>query len=181
MDPRITIAFCKRVNLDVNKVFSKAILQKFPWALGIESDYTFVKKELSQPATSAQAGANAGALHRAGGSSAPSGGQVPGRVPGQVAPGQVPHGTTWPGGQPMSYRQALMGQPGQQQRGPPGSLGGGPPGSLPVKAPAMPPKAPAMPPKAPAPRQFPPQQTNGTKRPAVAGGPSEPPAKRNKK
>ncbi|CAD7953826.1 unnamed protein product [Amoebophrya sp. A120] len=43
MDPRITIAFCKRVNLDVNKVFSKTILQKFPWAMDVVKEYKFVK------------------------------------------------------------------------------------------------------------------------------------------
>merc|ERR1712194_729175 len=44
MDPRITIAFCKRTGLEITKVFSKTIQQKFPWAMSIRSDYCFVKK-----------------------------------------------------------------------------------------------------------------------------------------
>ncbi|CAD7927412.1 unnamed protein product [Amoebophrya sp. A120] len=41
MDPRITISFCKRVNLEVNKVFNKAILSKFPWAVDCDQDFEF--------------------------------------------------------------------------------------------------------------------------------------------
>jgi len=44
MDPRITIAFCKKTGLEITKVFSKSIQQKFPWALSVRSDYCFVKK-----------------------------------------------------------------------------------------------------------------------------------------
>lgn len=43
MDPRITISFCKRTGLDVSKVFSKTIQQKFPWAMDVEPEYSFVK------------------------------------------------------------------------------------------------------------------------------------------
>ncbi|CAD7945607.1 unnamed protein product [Amoebophrya sp. A25] len=43
MDPRITIAFCKRTKLDISKVFSKTIQQKFPWAMDVVDNYSFVK------------------------------------------------------------------------------------------------------------------------------------------
>jgi len=41
MDPRITVAFCKRVNLEVKHLFSSTVIQKFPWALAALPDYTF--------------------------------------------------------------------------------------------------------------------------------------------
>merc|ERR1719416_127715 len=45
MDPRITIAFCKRSGLEVGKVFSKTIQQKFPWAMDVPEDYSFVRAQ----------------------------------------------------------------------------------------------------------------------------------------
>lgn len=48
IDPRITVAFCKRVAaLDIAKVFSKTHLEKFPWALDVEGDYRFKGVEIS--------------------------------------------------------------------------------------------------------------------------------------
>lgn len=41
MDPRITVAFCKRVNLEVKHLFSSTVIQKFPWALAALPDYSF--------------------------------------------------------------------------------------------------------------------------------------------
>jgi len=41
MDPRITVAFCKRVNLEVKYIFSSTVIQKFPWALAALPDYKF--------------------------------------------------------------------------------------------------------------------------------------------
>merc|ERR1719245_1142099 len=35
MDPRITVAFCKRLELPIEKVFNKALLDKFPWAMAV--------------------------------------------------------------------------------------------------------------------------------------------------
>lgn len=61
LDPRITVAWCKRTGVDVNKIFSKSLTQKvsllffllfsavidyspflqFPWALNVEPDFRF--------------------------------------------------------------------------------------------------------------------------------------------
>lgn len=40
-DPRITVAFCKRNEVPVSKIFSKTLQQKFPWAMDAEEDYEF--------------------------------------------------------------------------------------------------------------------------------------------
>jgi len=41
MDPRISVAFCKRTELPIEKVFNKALLDKFPWAMAVAPDYHF--------------------------------------------------------------------------------------------------------------------------------------------
>lgn len=41
MDPRITVAFCKRVGLDVKQIFNATIIQKFPWAMAATPDFKF--------------------------------------------------------------------------------------------------------------------------------------------
>jgi DNA topoisomerase-1 len=41
MDPRISVAFCKRVDLPIEKVFAKTIRNKFPWAMHTKSDWMF--------------------------------------------------------------------------------------------------------------------------------------------
>merc|ERR1711994_891937 len=41
MDPRITVAFCKRIELPIEKVFNKALLDKFPWAMAAAPDFVF--------------------------------------------------------------------------------------------------------------------------------------------
>lgn len=41
MDPRITVAWCKKVDLSIEKVFPKTIRTKFPWAMHFPSSYCF--------------------------------------------------------------------------------------------------------------------------------------------
>lgn len=41
IDPRITVAFIKRHNLDINKIFSKALQNKFQWAFEVDENYKF--------------------------------------------------------------------------------------------------------------------------------------------
>ena len=41
MDPRISVAFCKRVDLPIERVFAKTIRNKFPWAMHAHSDWAF--------------------------------------------------------------------------------------------------------------------------------------------
>jgi len=41
MDPRISVAFCKRMELPIEKVFNKALLDKFPWAMAVAPNYKF--------------------------------------------------------------------------------------------------------------------------------------------
>ncbi|KAG2388416.1 hypothetical protein C9374_000580 [Naegleria lovaniensis] len=40
-DPRITVAWCKRTNVPIQKLFSKTLQDKFPWALDCGTDFTF--------------------------------------------------------------------------------------------------------------------------------------------
>jgi DNA topoisomerase-1 len=40
-DPRITVAWCKRNEVPISKLFSKSLQDKFPWALDVEQDFTF--------------------------------------------------------------------------------------------------------------------------------------------
>ena len=41
MDPRITVGWCKKYEVPIDKVFSKSIRDKFPWAMYIGPDYKF--------------------------------------------------------------------------------------------------------------------------------------------
>jgi len=41
MDPRITVAFCKKVNLEVKHLFPATMMSKFPWALAVDKDFSF--------------------------------------------------------------------------------------------------------------------------------------------
>ncbi|GIX63785.1 DNA topoisomerase I, putative [Babesia caballi] len=41
MDPRITVAFCKRYEVPIEKIFNKSLRVKFPWAMYASADYTF--------------------------------------------------------------------------------------------------------------------------------------------
>merc|ERR1712083_1286427 len=40
-DPRITVAFAKKLELPIEKVFNKALLDKFPWAMAASPDFVF--------------------------------------------------------------------------------------------------------------------------------------------
>lgn len=41
MDPRITISWCKRNEVPIEKVFAKTLRSKFAWAMSIPSNYEF--------------------------------------------------------------------------------------------------------------------------------------------
>ncbi|XP_010448222.1 PREDICTED: DNA topoisomerase 1 alpha-like [Camelina sativa] len=41
MDPRITVAWCKRHEVPIEKIFNKSLLEKFAWAMDVEPDFTF--------------------------------------------------------------------------------------------------------------------------------------------
>jgi DNA topoisomerase-1 len=41
MDPRISVAWCKREECDISKVFAKALRDKFPWAMSAKMTYSF--------------------------------------------------------------------------------------------------------------------------------------------
>jgi len=41
LDPRITAAWCKKYDVPIDKLFSKTLLNKFPWALEVDADWKF--------------------------------------------------------------------------------------------------------------------------------------------
>lgn len=41
MDPRITVAWCKKVDLAIEKVFPRTVRTKFPWAMHFKATYQF--------------------------------------------------------------------------------------------------------------------------------------------
>nr|PVC50151.1 DNA topoisomerase I [Theileria orientalis] len=41
MDPRITVAFCKKYEIPIEKIFNKSLRMKFPWAMYVRSDFKF--------------------------------------------------------------------------------------------------------------------------------------------
>lgn len=41
MDPRISIAWCKRHDVPIEKIFNKSLLAKFVWAMDVEPDFRF--------------------------------------------------------------------------------------------------------------------------------------------
>jgi DNA topoisomerase-1 len=41
IDPRITVAFLKKHNLSIDKVFSKTLQEKFSWAFSVDADFKF--------------------------------------------------------------------------------------------------------------------------------------------
>lgn len=41
MDPRITVAWCKRCEVPIEKVFSKTLRDKFNWAMAVDPDWEF--------------------------------------------------------------------------------------------------------------------------------------------
>lgn len=40
-DPRITVAWCKKHEVQIEKVFQKAVRTKFPWAMTVDSKWQF--------------------------------------------------------------------------------------------------------------------------------------------
>ena len=41
MDPRITVAWCKRNEVPIERVFPRALQDKFPWAMSVEESWKF--------------------------------------------------------------------------------------------------------------------------------------------
>ena len=41
MDPRITVAWCKRNEVPIEKVFSKTLRDKFNWAMAVPPEWEF--------------------------------------------------------------------------------------------------------------------------------------------
>ena len=41
MDPRISVAFCKRNEVPIEKIFSKTLRDKFNWAMAVSPDWLF--------------------------------------------------------------------------------------------------------------------------------------------
>jgi len=41
MDPRISVAWCKKVDLSIERVFPRTVRTKFPWAMHFKSTYEF--------------------------------------------------------------------------------------------------------------------------------------------
>lgn len=41
MDPRITVAFCKRFEIPIEKIFNRSLRLKFPWAMFVQKDFCF--------------------------------------------------------------------------------------------------------------------------------------------
>lgn len=41
LDPRITAAWCKKYDVPIEKIFSKTLLTKFPWAMEVDPDWKF--------------------------------------------------------------------------------------------------------------------------------------------
>lgn len=41
LDPRITVAWCKRNEVPMEKIFNKTLITKFFWAMSVEPDFKF--------------------------------------------------------------------------------------------------------------------------------------------
>lgn len=41
MDPRVTVAWCKKMQVPIEKIFNKSLLDKFPWAMQATTKYNF--------------------------------------------------------------------------------------------------------------------------------------------
>jgi len=41
LDPRISAAWCKRANVPLEKIFSKSLRDKFPWAISADENFKF--------------------------------------------------------------------------------------------------------------------------------------------
>jgi len=45
LDPRISFAWCKKYGVPETKVFTKTLIQKFPWAMDVAAEWRFLKKD----------------------------------------------------------------------------------------------------------------------------------------
>lgn len=45
MDPRISVAWCKRVEMPIERIFAKTLRDKFVWAMGVPPDWRFEGKK----------------------------------------------------------------------------------------------------------------------------------------
>ena len=41
MDPRISVAWCKRCEVPIDKIFAKTLRDKFNWAMAVSPDWKF--------------------------------------------------------------------------------------------------------------------------------------------
>ena len=41
IDPRITVAWCKKYGVPTEKMFNKSLREKFTWAMDVDADYVF--------------------------------------------------------------------------------------------------------------------------------------------
>ena len=41
LDPRITVAWCKRNEVPIEKIFNKSLLSKFHWSMDVEPNFNF--------------------------------------------------------------------------------------------------------------------------------------------
>jgi len=41
LDPRITVAWCTKHSVPLEKIFNKSLLNKFPWAMQADEDWVF--------------------------------------------------------------------------------------------------------------------------------------------
>jgi len=41
LDPRITVAWCKAHKVPITKIFTKSLIEKFPWAMAVDADFEF--------------------------------------------------------------------------------------------------------------------------------------------
>ena len=41
MDPRVTVSWCKDMQVPIEKIFNKSLLDKFPWAMQATTKYKF--------------------------------------------------------------------------------------------------------------------------------------------
>jgi DNA topoisomerase-1 len=41
LDPRITVAWCKRHEVPIEKIFNKSLIAKFSWAMDVDPDFRF--------------------------------------------------------------------------------------------------------------------------------------------
>ena len=45
MDPRISVAWCKRNEVPIERIFAKTLRDKFPWAMAVPPDWKFEERQ----------------------------------------------------------------------------------------------------------------------------------------